>query len=130
MCKFLTNMIAIESTPTGLKAVDSEKNEVEIEIDGWEAGGESREIGRPVDETIAGCAEEVRLPPATVCMESGSSEQWDPFPMQSGQRYLSEESNLVQIEANVTVFLRFDSRASVIREEKGGPVTVRWPGKT
>lgn len=119
-------MIEIESTEAGLRAVDPAKNEVELEIPAWEFGGEPRPIGRPVDETIAGWAREIRFPPSAVCIDSESSEKWKTFSVQEGTRRLSDEDQLVQIEANITVFLRFRGRASITRENRGGPVVVSF----
>ena len=69
-------MIDLEELDGGFRAVDAAKNEVTVEIDDWEPGGEELEIGYEVDETITGSGTAIRLPNGGFAIES--SELDDP----------------------------------------------------
>lgn len=63
-------MIQVEEIDGGLRVVDAAKNEVEIEIEDWELGGEAMEIDRDVEEVLSGVAQGITLPSPSVVIES------------------------------------------------------------
>jgi hypothetical protein len=108
-------MIEIEEIEGGFRAVDAAKNEVTIEIDDWEQGGEELEIGHEVDETITGSGTEIRLPNGGFVIES--SEFDDPRMINMTERIrLDGGSHFFRLGTDINVYVRIDDSGALTAE--------------
>lgn len=63
-------MIDVEVGAGAVEAVDVEKNEVRIEVDGWQPAPDGPQLDRRVDRVVAGRARGLRFRDAAVAVES------------------------------------------------------------
>ena len=127
--KLLFDMIDIDEIDGGLRVVDAAKNEMEIEIDGWEPGGEELEIDRPVDERISGAARRLIIPGSTITVQSARKAKWRTLSYDD-YRDIPPDEHLVQIDGKMHVFLRVNSGFSIRSDQKSNRVTVEFSSTT
>jgi hypothetical protein len=109
---------------------DRTKTEVSIETDEWDATDGGHDIDRPLDETVAGYASEIRLPAALVkATDLASGEEYehggDADPLD-----LSEDEYLLNISLNVKTYLRFSGEATVWKTEDFNELHVSFSEPT
>ncbi|HKJ60028.1 MAG TPA: hypothetical protein VKA37_12420, partial [Halobacteriales archaeon] len=108
-------MIQIEELDGGFRAVDAAKNEVTVEIDDWEPGGEELEIGCAVDETIKGRGTAIRLPNGGFAIES--SELDDPRMINMNERVdLDGGRHFLRLGTDVNVYIQVGDPGAIVAE--------------
>lgn len=111
-------MLIVEEIEGGLRAVDAAKNEVEVEIDEWEPGGEEIEIGYDVTETVTGSGTEIRLPIAGFLVESSALPETRILNMNE-RISIPTGTHLFRLSGNIDVFVSLrDARAAVVEKTK------------
>lgn len=100
-------MIDVEETERGVRAVDAAKNEVEVELKGWEPGGDALKIDRRTHATFSGYVKEVRLPGRAAFIETAGRTQHR-IVKYDERHAVEDDEHLVQTDDVVTTFLRTD----------------------
>lgn len=129
MLAIYSPMIELEETERGVRAVDTAKNEVEIELEGWEPGGEGLEIERRVQATFSGVVERVRMPGRVAYIESAKRIRQRVIKYDE-QRVVEADDHLIQTDDIVTVFLRTNQSFELRSEFETGAVYLTFPTKT
>jgi len=124
------DMIEWEETETGLRVFDRTKTEVSIETDDWEATDAGHDIDRPLDETIAGYATELRLPPALVKATSLTSEETYKHGGDAEALGLDADEFLLNISLNIKTYIRFSGPAVISKTEDYTELHVSFPEQT
>ncbi len=106
-------MIEWEETETGLRAFDRTKTGISISASDWQTGGKELEIGRPIDETIAGCASKLRFPPNLVSIIDVETDERYEHGSDTEVLNLPDGEYLVNIHGNIKTYLRFSGSATV-----------------
>jgi len=119
-------MIDVEELDGGFRAVDAAKNEVTVEIDDWEPGGEELEIGYDVDETITGSGTEIRLPESGFLIHS--TELDDPRMLNMNERVrLPPGDHTLRLGASINVFVRVESDSTVDTANTNQGIRIGFP---
>ncbi|SIR23134.1 hypothetical protein SAMN05421858_1920 [Haladaptatus litoreus] len=106
-------MIEWEETDTGLRAFDRTKTEISVGAPDWQSGGRGCDIERPIDETAAGYASELRFPPNLVTIIDVESDERHHHGSDTELLELPEGEYLANIHGNVKTYLRFSGPATI-----------------
>lgn len=110
-------MIEVDSTETGVRAVDSAKTSIEVGTDDWVTSEQQLPLSRPVDTTIAGETSTLRFPPVFVIAERLDGEETFELGSEVGPVDLPPAEYVVRVDGNILTYVRFDGPA---RLEKPG----------
>lgn len=114
-------MIDVEETERGIRAVDAAKNEVEIELEGWEPGGEELGIERNLDSTLSGRVNGVLIPSNGVMVESTELEKREI--LHFGESiHLTEGEHLFQLTRGIAIYLRVNGAIAIQTRPRPGHV--------
>lgn len=121
-------MIDVEVSAGEIYAVDVEKNEVRIEVDGWAPTATAPRLDRRVDAAISGVTGELVFPTSAVTVESPGNETWTTFDDGMGQLELSAESHVIQVETNIGIYVALAGTCSLSRDNESDRVSVQLDG--
>ncbi|SFK87598.1 hypothetical protein SAMN04487950_1577 [Halogranum rubrum] len=110
-------MIEVDSTETGVRAVDSAKTSMQVDVTDWTPHDKQRSLSRPVDATLTGTASELRFPPVLVVVEQLDTDTQFELGSDVGPVDLPSAQYLVRVESGILAYVRFDGAA---RLEKPG----------
>ncbi|MFB6353360.1 MAG: hypothetical protein ABEJ92_04680 [Halobacteriales archaeon] len=123
-------MIEVEATGRVIRAVDVEKNEVEIGVEGWQQPPDKPMLDRRVDATVSGVTTALEFPVSGVTIDAGGADGWTPFNDAPAERRLGGPGHVVRLESTVTVYAAPADGFRVVRSRLDGPVAVRFDGPT
>lgn len=126
-------MIDVAVSEGAVTAVDVEKNEVTVRVDGWAPSAEAPRLERRVDATITGATRGVAFPKAAVSIESDAASGWRVVDDRTGPFELAAGDHLFKVGTTFDIYLAASGacRVSPNRDEtfaiefdRRTPVTV------
>ncbi|WP_435095345.1 hypothetical protein [Halarchaeum sp. P4] len=122
-------MIEWEVTDDGVRAVDSAKRELVVRAPDWQSGGVPRTISQPVDATATGTVSSFVLPSMFVSiLEVDSGESYE-IGADRDRLSLDTGTYVLDIDASIKAYVRFDGPATVVRHGDRYEVEVSFPFK-
>lgn len=118
-------MIDVAVSEGVVEAVDVEKNEVAIRVDGWQPATDGPRLDRRVDTTIAGRTTGLHFPDAAVAVESAADDRWTIFDAHAGPLALPDGRHVVQIETAVPVYVALAAPGELSRRAGDGAFSIR-----
>ena len=122
-------MIAWEVVNGELRVVDADNAEIRIRGEGLVVDGAGSDVGRPIDDSVAVNAHELRFPDAVVYAFSLEGERryalepdGDPFTLPEGEFVLD-------VDADIKTFVRLSGPATVERADERLEVVVSTPDR-
>ncbi|SEQ35434.1 hypothetical protein [Natrinema salaciae] len=113
-----------------LHVTDADNAELTVDGDGLVVGDSGADIPRPVDDTVALTADELRFPHAVVYAFSlGLEDQYELDP--SGDPLtLSPDEYVVDIDTDIKAYLRFSGAATIAKTDDYEEIVVSFPDRT
>ena len=122
-------MIEVESTGTGVRAVDSAKTSIEVSSDDWTTLDGTGAVPRPTDTTVAGETSTLSFPPVFVVAERLDGDGTFELGSDVGPIDLPPDEYVVRVDGNVLTYVQFDGPARL--EKPGFERTVlSFPDRT
>lgn len=117
-------MIEVEVSEGVVEAVDVEKNEVAVRVDGWQPAADGPALERRVDANITGRTGGLRLPDAAVAVESASDDRWTVFDAHAGRLELPNGRHVVQVESTIPVYVAVSGACLLSRSDRDGAFCI------
>jgi len=122
-------MIEWEVTETGLRILDANKSELAVTAREIAVSGSDAQLPRPVDETLACAAEELRFPVAVVFVSSVTGDRRHELANETGPLELPEGEYVVDVDAEIKTYLLFEGPATIRKTEDFEEVVVSFPDR-
>ncbi len=110
-------MIDVVSTASGLRAVDSAKSSIEVDLERWTQTNELRAVPRPTDHTVGVRTTSLRFPPVMVVADRLDEEETYELGSDTGPLELPTGEYVVRFEGNILVYVYFSGCATLSKPE-------------
>jgi hypothetical protein len=123
-------MLEWEETDSGLRVFDSTKTEVRVDADDWEPVDAGHTVERPLDESVAGYASEIRLPPGLVFAHGAEADTEYTHGSDADPLELPDDEYLLDVTLNIKTYVKFSGPATVWKSDDYDHLYVSFPERT
>ena len=123
-------MITHTVTDSGLSVTDRVNAEVNIYSPDWTPSAETHDVSRPTDEVVSGRTNRLQFGPVFVYVVRLDEEETHELGSQTGPIDLQPGEYLVDIDASVKTYVRFDGSATIRKTPDFQTLVIDFGGST
>ncbi|GGL24412.1 hypothetical protein GCM10009037_04880 [Halarchaeum grantii] len=122
-------MIECEETEEGVRAVDGAKRDLLVRARDWRPGGRRHPLTRPADATATGRTRALVLPATVAAVHDEAAGETHDVDGACGRLELDDGTYVLDVDASVKAYARFEGPATVVRHGERHEVEVAFPAE-